>query len=142
MVELREGSALLHLVRSGPTSESAGSGPESRDTGRGAQQSRRPGPRATSGRSAGRSAGRGPGPPASPEGPAPRASHSAPREAEAVEPTTCGFCGKEFVEDRSQATCQACPLSKKGCGLMRCPHCGYENAKEPGWLSWIKERIA
>ena len=53
---------------------------------------------------------------------------------------TCGFCGREFVEDRSQATCQACPLSK-ACGLMRCPHCGYENAKEPGWLTRIKEWI-
>lgn len=53
---------------------------------------------------------------------------------------TCGFCGQEFVEDRSQATCQACPLSK-GCSLMRCPHCGYENAKEPGWLLKLKEWI-
>lgn len=51
---------------------------------------------------------------------------------------TCAFCGQEFVEDRSQAVCQACPLSK-ACGLMRCPHCGYENAKQPGWITRIKE---
>jgi hypothetical protein len=52
----------------------------------------------------------------------------------------CGFCGKEFVEDRSQATCQTCPI-KKSCGLIRCPHCGYENVPEPGWLRKIKEWI-
>ena len=68
--------------------------------------------------------------------PAPRTPHPGERS----EPTPCGFCGQPFVEDRGQATCQACPLSK-GCGLMRCPHCGYENAKEPGWLSRIKEWI-
>lgn len=51
---------------------------------------------------------------------------------------TCGFCGAEFVEDRSQATCQACPLSR-ACGLMRCPHCGYENPKQPPWLVKIRE---
>lgn len=72
--------------------------------------------------------------------PEPRTPSSEPRAGEHSEPITCGFCGKPFVEDRSQATCQACPLSK-GCGLMRCPHCGYENAKEPGWLSRIKEWI-
>ena len=53
---------------------------------------------------------------------------------------TCGFCGADFVEDRSQATCQACPLSK-ACGLMRCPHCGYENPKQPAWLDTIREWI-
>ena len=50
---------------------------------------------------------------------------------------TCGFCGTEFVEDPSQATCQACPLNKK-CGLMRCPNCGYENPKAPRWITRIK----
>lgn len=57
---------------------------------------------------------------------------------EAQATVTCGFCGAEFVEDRSQATCQACPLSK-ACGLMRCPHCGYENPKQPAWLAKIRE---
>ena len=50
---------------------------------------------------------------------------------------TCGFCGQSFVEDPTQAACQACPLNK-ACSLMRCPHCGYENAKEPGWLTKLK----
>lgn len=50
---------------------------------------------------------------------------------------TCGFCDQEFVEDRTQATCQACPLSK-ACGMIRCPHCGYENAREPAWLGRLK----
>lgn len=55
---------------------------------------------------------------------------------------TCGFCGADFQEDRSQATCQACPLSR-ACGLIRCPSCGYENPRSPRWLAsvrkWIRE---
>lgn len=46
---------------------------------------------------------------------------------------TCGLCGEEFREDRSQAACRACPLGAD-CGLVRCPDCGYENPREPGWL--------
>ena len=64
----------------------------------------------------------------------------APGERETARTVTCGFCGETFVEDRTQAACQACPLSK-ACGLMRCPHCGYENAREPAWISKIKEWI-
>lgn len=56
------------------------------------------------------------------------------------ERVTCGFCGEEFVEDRSQAACQACPLSR-ACGLVRCPHCGYENPKQPAWITRLKEWI-
>lgn len=50
---------------------------------------------------------------------------------------TCGFCGSRFAEDRSQATCQACPLSR-ACGLIRCPTCGYENPRPPRWLGWLR----
>ncbi len=108
MVELREGSALLHLMNS----------------------SSRPG------REARRS-----DPNADPAANEPPAASRQPPAGERSEPTiTCGFCGQEFVEDPTQATCQACPL-KKSCGLMRCPHCGYENAREPGWISRIKEWI-
>jgi hypothetical protein len=64
-----------------------------------------------------------------------------PPSGERSEPMiTCGFCGQSFVEDRTQAACQACPLSK-ACSLVRCPHCGFENAKEPGWLAKLKEWI-
>jgi hypothetical protein len=53
---------------------------------------------------------------------------------------TCGFCGAEFVEDTGQAACQSCPLSR-GCGLVRCPHCGYENPRQPGWLMKLRRWI-
>lgn len=52
----------------------------------------------------------------------------------------CGLCGREFVEDPSQATCQACPLSK-ACGLVRCPHCGYENPRTPAWIDRVRSWI-
>ncbi len=50
----------------------------------------------------------------------------------------CGFCGHEFVEDPSQATCQACPI-KQACGLMRCPACGYENPRPPKWIAALRK---
>jgi hypothetical protein len=53
---------------------------------------------------------------------------------------TCGFCGVEFREDPGQAACQACPLSR-ACGLVRCPHCGFENPKQPGWLAKLRRWI-
>ncbi len=58
----------------------------------------------------------------------------------AGETATCGFCGSEFREDRSQATCQACPLST-ACGLVRCPNCGYENPRSPAWVTRIKKWV-
>jgi hypothetical protein len=45
----------------------------------------------------------------------------------------CGYCAREFAEDRRQATCGACPLTG-GCRWVRCPHCGYENPETPGWM--------
>lgn len=56
---------------------------------------------------------------------------------------TCGLCGRTFGEDRHQAACQQCPLST-GCKFVRCPHCGYDNPVEPGWIrrfkAWWSER--
>ena len=49
----------------------------------------------------------------------------------------CGFCGKPFDEDRGQPACRQCPVGS-GCGLVRCPHCGYENPGTPGWISFLK----
>jgi hypothetical protein len=51
----------------------------------------------------------------------------------AVPVVRCGFCGDEFVEDPAQLACRSCPVAR-GCGLARCPRCGYENPKEPGWI--------
>ena len=137
MVDFIPGMALIHLTKG---TESLGSGTRYATNGRGTVDR----PRRANGRS-GSADGRGADrrsatTPASAGEPVPRVSSPEPRAGEHTEPVTCGFCGKPFVEDRDQATCQACPLSK-GCGLMRCPHCGYENAKEPGWLSRIKEWI-
>lgn len=146
MVELKAGSALLHLVRGGSQAGSTSEGARSRREERGSRDSGTQraadgiGGNGEGGRG-NREAGRSAGQPASPGKGVPRASSSEPPAAERSEAITCGFCGHEFVEDRTQAACQACPLSK-GCGLMRCPHCGYENAKEPRWLGKIKEWIA
>lgn len=52
----------------------------------------------------------------------------------------CGFCGKAFDEDRGQPACRQCPVGS-GCGLVRCPHCGYENPGTPGWISFLKRRF-
>ena len=51
---------------------------------------------------------------------------------------TCGFCGKAFQEDRSQAACRACPLGSN-CGLVRCPHCGFENPGTPRLVSFLRK---
>ena len=50
----------------------------------------------------------------------------------------CGFCGKAYEEDRSQPACKACPLGTD-CGLILCPHCGYENPGMPRWITFVKE---
>jgi len=52
----------------------------------------------------------------------------------------CGFCGKAFDEDRSQPACRACPVGS-GCGLVRCPHCGFENPGTPRWIKYLKKKL-
>lgn len=52
----------------------------------------------------------------------------------------CGFCGKPFDEDRGQPACRQCPVGS-GCGLVRCPHCGYENPGTPGWIAFLKKKF-
>jgi hypothetical protein len=53
---------------------------------------------------------------------------------------TCGFCGVDFDEDPDQAACRSCPLSR-ACGLVRCPHCGYENPQQPEWLAKLRRWV-
>jgi rubredoxin len=48
----------------------------------------------------------------------------------------CGYCGEVFAEDRGQAACRACPLTR-ACRYLRCPSCGYENPVAPAWLSGL-----
>ncbi|MDO8493880.1 MAG: hypothetical protein Q7S68_00890 [Deltaproteobacteria bacterium] len=40
---------------------------------------------------------------------------------------TCSLCGWQFP--KAKAACHGCILSK-GCGLIKCPNCGYEFAAE------------
>jgi len=53
----------------------------------------------------------------------------------------CGFCAREFEEDRGQPACRACPLAGHPCHLVRCPHCGYENPVPPAWLTRLTRRL-
>lgn len=50
---------------------------------------------------------------------------------------TCGFCNRDFEEDRGQPGCRACPLGAD-CGLVRCPYCGYENPATPRVVTFIQ----
>ena len=52
----------------------------------------------------------------------------------------CGYCRKAFDEDRSQSACRQCPVGS-GCGLVRCPHCGYENPGTPRWIAFLRKKL-
>ena len=49
----------------------------------------------------------------------------------------CGLCGRQFDEQKAQGACRGCGKAA-GCGLVRCPYCGYEAAPEPGWLRRLR----
>jgi hypothetical protein len=44
----------------------------------------------------------------------------------------CGYCRHEFSLEEADRGCRNCPL--RGCGLVKCPRCGYEMPPEPAWL--------
>jgi hypothetical protein len=48
----------------------------------------------------------------------------------------CGMCGTEFTEEQAGAACKGCSLG--GCGMLRCPRCGYEMPKEAALIKWLK----
>ena len=48
----------------------------------------------------------------------------------------CSLCGFDFNEENVKSSCSACPLSK-GCGLIRCPNCGFEMAPEAKWIKKV-----
>lgn len=52
----------------------------------------------------------------------------------------CALCGCEFDESRSDHACKGCPMTR-GCGLIRCPNCGFETTPEPRWVRYLKSRI-
>jgi rubredoxin len=53
----------------------------------------------------------------------------------------CELCGFEFAESEASRACSGCS-ALGGCGLIRCPNCGYEWPKEPAWMTrltnWLK----
>ena len=51
---------------------------------------------------------------------------------------TCALCGGRFTHG-GQA-CGACPLAS-GCGLVRCPHCGYQFPRSSRLVDWFLRRI-
>jgi hypothetical protein len=51
----------------------------------------------------------------------------------------CALCGYMFDEKNGKASCKGCFMSG-GCGLLRCPNCGYETPREPAWFKKILKR--
>jgi len=54
----------------------------------------------------------------------------------------CSICGHEFDEKTSRSACESCPMSHGGCDLAKCPRCGFENAKQPGWMKKISDKLS
>ncbi len=45
----------------------------------------------------------------------------------------CSLCGYRFNENEmAERGCATCPTRSGGCGLVRCPSCGYEWPPESG----------
>jgi len=40
----------------------------------------------------------------------------------------------QINEKQAKSACNKCQLFKKGCGLMKCPNCGFEIPIEPKWI--------
>lgn len=47
--------------------------------------------------------------------------------------TTCSSCGYEFGQEEGHIACGTC-VSKGGCGMVKCPKCGLEQARTPAFL--------
>ncbi len=50
----------------------------------------------------------------------------------------CDLCGFEFREEQAGAACKGCSFSRS-CSLIKCPNCGYEIPKEPGFIKALKK---
>jgi uncharacterized Zn finger protein (UPF0148 family) len=61
-----------------------------------------------------------------------------------TEQIQCPLCGHKFNEEDALGACDACPLSKKSCGNIKCPNCGYDFPliKETKFEKWIKSKFA
>lgn len=51
----------------------------------------------------------------------------------------CSFCNKSFKKNQGIDTCSSCPV--KGCGMIKCPYCEYENILETRFSSILKRFI-
>ena len=52
----------------------------------------------------------------------------------------CTHCRLEFTQEEAEQGCKACGLFG-GCHLIKCPHCGYEQAAEPEMLRWLRRKF-
>jgi len=51
----------------------------------------------------------------------------------------CSLCGFEFREEDGKSSCSSCPVHR-GCGLVRCPNCGFETPPDPKWFKAKEEK--
>lgn len=50
----------------------------------------------------------------------------------------CSYCSREFNESDAAASCLGCG-KRTGCGMIKCPFCGYETPRETKWIKSIKK---
>lgn len=50
----------------------------------------------------------------------------------------CTLCGFLFDEKNAKTACVKYCITK-GCGLIKCPSCGFEQAPEPKWIRWLRK---
>jgi len=46
---------------------------------------------------------------------------------------TCSSCGESFTEKEAAVACDNC-VTRGGCGMLRCPRCGFEQTRTPAFL--------
>ena len=49
----------------------------------------------------------------------------------------CDYCEREFDASRTEHACRGCSLLG-GCRQVKCPYCGHEMPREPGWLRALR----
>jgi len=50
----------------------------------------------------------------------------------------CPLCGLEFKEQDGLSGCKGCAASRT-CSLIKCPNCGYEVPRKPGFVRLFKK---
>lgn len=50
----------------------------------------------------------------------------------------CSLCGMVFTERDADPSCPGCAMSG-GCGMLKCPNCGYETPKESGLVKLVRK---